>query len=56
VLRRFRDRYLASSELGRAVVAAYYELGPSVAAWIAESDERRSIARSLLDPIVAALE
>jgi hypothetical protein len=56
VLRRFRDRWLMSNELGRAVVSAYYELGPTAAAWIGESEERRSMARVLIDPIVSSLE
>jgi hypothetical protein len=37
-------------------VTAYYEVGPTAAAWIAESEERRSIARALIDPIVSLLE
>jgi hypothetical protein len=52
VLRRFRDRHLMTNALGRALVAAYYELGPSAAAWIAEDEDRRSAARGVLDPIV----
>lgn len=56
VLRRFRDRYLMSNELGRTLVAEYYELGPSVAGWIGESEERRAVARALLLPIVALLD
>jgi hypothetical protein len=52
VLRRFRDRYLMTNEIGRALVGAYYELGPSAAAWIAEDEDRRSAARAVLDPIV----
>jgi hypothetical protein len=55
VLRRFRDRYLMSNAIGRALVAGYYELGPTAASWIAESDDRRAGARSLLDPIVRAI-
>ncbi len=53
VLRRFRDRHLMTSEPGRALVAAYYALGPTAAAWIAEDEDRRSAARMVLDPIVS---
>lgn len=55
-LRRARDRYLMSNALGRALVAAYYDVGPVAAAWIAQSDDRRAMARALLEPIVSALE
>lgn len=56
VLRRARDRYLMSNAIGRALVDAYYALGPSAAEWIAEREERRAWARSLLEPIVSILE
>jgi hypothetical protein len=55
VLRRARDRYLMSNAIGRALVAAYYDLGPTAAAWIGESEDRRAAARAVLDPIVSAL-
>jgi hypothetical protein len=56
VLRRARDRWLMSHALGRALVSAYYAVGPDAAAWIAESEERRALARTLLEPIVALAE
>jgi hypothetical protein len=34
-------------------VSAYYSVGPDLAAEIAEDDERRSIVRTLLEPVVA---
>ncbi len=55
VLRRFRDRFLMSNDIGRALVGVYYELGPDASAWIAESEDRRAFARALLDSIVDAL-
>jgi hypothetical protein len=55
VLRRFRDRHLMTNEPGRALVAAYYGLGPDAAAWIAEDEDRRSAARAFLDPIVSLI-
>ncbi len=51
-LRRFRDRYLMGHAAGRALVAAYYELGPHAASWIAEGEARRASARVLLAPAV----
>jgi hypothetical protein len=56
VLRRARDRWLMPHAPGRAVVRAYYELGPAAAAWIADDEDRRAWARSALDLIVRALE
>lgn len=56
VLRRARDRYLMPSAVGRALVRAYYEIGPSLADWVRGSEERRAAARSVLDPIVALFE
>jgi len=52
-LRRFRDRYLMTNEIGRALVAAYYEVGPSVADAIRDDEDRRAVARTALTPIVA---
>lgn len=51
-LRRFRDRYLMSSELGHALVSAYYEVGPVLADAIRDDEDRRTAARSLLAPVV----
>lgn len=53
VLRRFRDRHLLTNPVGEALVDAYYAVGPSLAAEIAQDDERRSIVRTLLGPVVA---
>ncbi len=53
VLRRFRDRYLLRSALGRAFVEAYYVLGPHAAKMIAKHRWLRTITRHLLTPIVA---
>ncbi len=51
VLRGFRDRVLAQSEIGRDLIAFYYHHSPPLAAWIAGSDARRAAARLLLWPI-----
>ncbi len=52
-LRRFRDRHLMTNAVGQALVAAYYETSPELAAWIAEDEGRRARAREILTPIVA---
>jgi hypothetical protein len=53
VLRRFRDRHLQSNPLGRALVASYYAVGPSLADLIREREGLRAAARLLLRPAVA---
>ncbi len=52
VLRQLRDRYLMPHALGRAVVGAYYELGPHAARVIAAHDELRAGVRAFLSPVV----
>jgi hypothetical protein len=52
-LRRWRDRYLASHAPGRALVAAYYRIGPAAARLIEGRPWLRSLARLLLWPCVA---
>jgi hypothetical protein len=53
VLRRFRDRHLLTSTLGRTLVETYYAEGPQLAAVIRESEARRTFARTILAPLVA---
>jgi hypothetical protein len=53
VLRRFRDRYLASHAPGRAAIDVYYAWGPYLAAYVREHEWARSVSRALLDPIVS---
>ena len=53
VLRRFRDRHLLTNPVGEALVAAYYEVGPDLAAVIAEDEDLRASVRTMLSPIVS---
>ncbi|HKP58270.1 MAG TPA: CFI-box-CTERM domain-containing protein [Polyangiales bacterium] len=53
VLRRFRDRQLATHWIGRQLVAAYYVVGPMLADQIRDHDILRAGARALLTPLVA---
>lgn len=55
VLRRLRDRQLANTLPGRLLVAAYQRLGPPAAEVIARHDSLRSLTRSILSWIVAAV-
>ena len=52
-LRRFRDRHLRTNAAGRALVDAYYAVGPDLARAIEGDDELRSAARTVLAPFVA---
>lgn len=55
-LRAFRDRYLLTNAPGRFFVSVYYRLSPPIADVIARHDWLRSIVRSLLVPLVVAVE
>ena len=53
VLRRFRDRHLLTNAPGRALVDAYYALGPHAAGWIRRDEDLRALAREALTPFIA---
>jgi len=53
ILRDFRDRYLMTSKLGRALVDSYYKNSPFAADLIAEHKLLRAAARLNLIPLVA---
>lgn len=53
VLRAARDRYLASNVLGRALIAAYYAVGPTLAEPVREHPWLASAVRAILAPIVS---
>ena len=53
VLRRIRDRYLAPHAPGRALIAAYYEIGPKLADVVREHDWLRALARTAIWPAVS---
>ena len=54
-LRAFRDRHLATNAPGRWLCARYAELSPPIAAWIAERETARTLARWALTPLVYAV-
>jgi hypothetical protein len=56
VLRRLRDRLLLSHGPGRAVVHAYYRLGPYAAQVVRGSEGLRDIVRAMLRPVVFLAE
>jgi hypothetical protein len=51
-LRRLRDRELQSNGAGRALVRAYYALGPTLADAVRDRPALRGLARGVLAPIV----
>jgi hypothetical protein len=56
VLRRLRDRLLLSHAPGRALVQAYYRVGPHAAAVIRDSERLRGVVRAMLRPVVRLAE
>ena len=53
ILRRFRDRYLLSTRLGRSLVKLYYQYSPFVAGAISSSSFLRAAVRIALFPLVS---
>jgi hypothetical protein len=52
VLKKVRDEYLLTNELGRAFVSAYYEYSPPLANYIAKHPVMRKIVRVGLYPVL----
>ena len=52
VLRDFRDNYLLTNSIGKALVEFYYATSPSIADYIAERPILRGVIRICLTPIV----
>jgi hypothetical protein len=55
-LRNFRDQALLRVLPGRLFVATYYTLSPPMADFIAEHQALRAMARTLLWPLITAVE
>jgi hypothetical protein len=53
ILRAFRDGYLLTNPLGRALVAFYYRTSPPIAQFIAEHPSLKPIVRAMLVPALA---
>ncbi len=53
ILREFRDEYLLSNTLGRALVNIYYNVSPSIAEFIIEHPRLKPIVKVGLLPVVA---
>ena len=51
-LRRFRDDYLLTNQIGQAFVRFYYRTSPSIADYISEHQSLRVVTRWALTPIV----
>ena len=55
LLRRFRDRHLARSQIGRRCISLYYALSPPVAKLLAGSALSSLVRRLMLEPLVRKL-
>jgi hypothetical protein len=53
ILREFRDEYLLTNPLGRALVEVYYRVSPPIAEFITEHPSLKPIVRAGLLPVVA---
>ena len=56
LLRAFRDKYLLTNALGKAIVSFYYETSPPIARVIAQSEFLRWLTRGLLQPLILAIK
>lgn len=56
LLRSFRDRFLVTNTVGRALVDIYYTCSPPTADFIADHDKIRFMMRTLLAPLVFAIK
>lgn len=56
VLRHFRDHYLITNFLGKAMVELYYDLSPPVADYIRNHESLRTLTRLGLTPFVYAIK
>ncbi|MEM2890622.1 MAG: CFI-box-CTERM domain-containing protein [Candidatus Hadarchaeum sp.] len=56
VLRSFRDNYLMRESAGRSFISLYYRVSPTVAKLISRSRALKFITRTLLLPIVKAVQ
>ena len=52
ILRKFRDRYLLTNDLGRQFVAWYYENGPVAASFIQDKPMAKAAVRAALYPLI----
>ena len=51
-LRAFRDEYLQTHEAGRWFVAQYYKYSPSLADYLRQHEDLRTVVRTALGPLV----
>jgi len=56
VLRKFRDKYLMTNNLGREFVKLYYRYSPPIANYIAKKEILRMIVRMVLKPFVILMK
>ncbi len=52
ILKKFRDTYLLTNDLGRMFIRAYYHFSPQLADYIRDKEPLKKITRCLLTPMV----
>ena len=53
MLREFRNKFMTPYWLGRKLVKAYYSISPTLARWISEHEEAKTITRWVLWPVIS---
>jgi len=53
ILREFRDKYLLTNPVGKALVDLYYRVSPPIAQFLTEQPALQPIVRAMLLPAVA---
>jgi len=56
LLRDFRDQYLLSNAAGQWFVKEYYTHSPAFADWLREHETARAVVRTLLWPLIGAVQ
>jgi hypothetical protein len=56
VLRKFRDQYMVTNELGRRFISLYYRHSPAIAEYISNREWVKRLVRGALLPLVRIAE
>ncbi|MGE3974041.1 MAG: CFI-box-CTERM domain-containing protein [Bdellovibrionales bacterium] len=56
LLRRFRDDWLSKNKIGQTFIEKYYDISPSIAAWMQRNPNSKRPARTMLRVITFCLE
>lgn len=56
ILRKWRDEQLLNTHVGWIFVRIYYSISPPIAKYIEKSDNRRTITRFFLNPLITIIK